>query len=225
MPLNINLLAEEQQQAAARQAEPLKVVLRIALLVFIVIALAIGALFLMIQRDKAASARIRQEWNEVEQDAKRLWAEKSARDALRAQVLPYFDYATRRLLWGSLLELLHSIVPQEIYLTEITGSTDFAPITLPAAAGHRAVDGIAETRIIMIRGRVRGGNMKEIVDSVENWLKTLRGHREFSKLFTRPEVDITLQGEITPLGDDSGRGGSREMEFLIRCQLRPQPLN
>jgi Tfp pilus assembly protein PilN len=225
MPLNINLLAEEQQQAAARQAEPLKVVLRIALLVFIVIALAIGGLFLMIQRDKAASARTRQEWNEVEQDAKRLWAEKNARDALRAQVLPYYDYASRRLLWGSLLELLHSIVPQEIYLTEITGTTDFAPTNLPATAGHRAVDGIAETRLIMIRGRVRGGNMKEVVDSVENWLKTLRSHPEFSKLFTRPEVDITLQGEITPLGDDGGRGGAREMEFLIRCQLRPQALN
>jgi Tfp pilus assembly protein PilN len=224
MPLNINLLAEEQLRAAARQAEPLKVVLRIALLVFIVIALAIGALFTMIQRDKRASARIRQEWNEVEQDAKRLWAEKKARDDQRAKVLAYYHYASRRLLWGNLLEMFQTIVPQEIYLTEITGSTDFTRATLPAQGGQPPVDGDVETRIINIRGRVRGGNMKEIIDSMENWLKTLRSHKEFSALFARPEVDITLQGEPTPIGEDAARGNVREVEFLIRCQLRPQPL-
>ncbi|GEM_PF-3072064 len=224
MSLNINLLAEEQQQAAARQAEPLKVVLRIALLVFIFIAVAIAALFALIQRDKSNSQRTRQEWNEVEQDAKRLWAEKKVRDDQRGRVVTYYDYATRRLLWGNLLEMLNNVVPPEIYLTEITGSTDFSRVSLPPQGGRPGMDGDVETRVIALRGRVRGATLKEIVDVVENWLKTLRQHREFSALFTRPEVDITLGGELTPLGDDSARGGFREMEFLVRCQLRPQPL-
>jgi Tfp pilus assembly protein PilN len=218
MPLNINLLAEEQQLAAARLSDPLKIVLRIAALVYLALLLAIGWLFFRIKQFEQQTGQIRQQWREVEKGSELFWAEKKTRDELHAKVMAYYQYATRRLLWGNLLETIRRLVPPEIYLTEISGTTDFIRTQLPPAEAQPAVEMDVETRLLIIRGRARGANY---VDVLEAWLKTLRTAPSFSSLVAR-QTDVTL--ELIPVGDSRTSPQSREAEFVVRCQLKPMPL-
>jgi Tfp pilus assembly protein PilN len=256
MPITINLLEEEQRRAVARLHDPLKVVMRVGFC-------GIGALILVNGVLTFLTGRARQEWKHYEaewtapsvtvpdekgnpvkvslQDRRAALDELAKkRISVHNELLSFSRFSSRRLLWGSQLETLRTLLPPRVYLTEISGSSKFErvprPATAPAAAPPPTAtspegtepppapptDQDAWTTEIILRGRVRCDRDYEAAQTVESFVARLRGDETFSKLFANPARDIVPEQIGSPTDfTEMGKRPVKEAPFTIKCKLRP----
>ena len=116
----------------------------------------------------------------------------------------------RKFFWHEKLTLLSDLIPDGIWLTDISSQEENA--ISPQRVG-RSMIGVGQKTILVVKGTAVAPKIQDAVSLIGDFIKNLQENSEFSKDFVNIKLNTVVKGSI---------GGTDVMQFDFFCESKEQ---
>lgn len=224
MPIRINLLAEEQKQKLARQRDPMKLALRLAILWVLLLGVASLMLYARQQSMKAQLAALTQEWEQrdksfikITREIEEFKAISDRADLIRLKI-------KSRFLWAPQLDLYKEIVPGNIQLTRMVCKRDVAT-PAPSVGGTKAPPPQPTEMVKVVLEGTAEGERPELV--VHEFLTTLKHNEQLVSWIEEIKLASLTRDTLPIAAEQEGvnpNENALKARFVIEVHYKQNPV-
>ena len=136
---------------------------------------------------------------------------RTERAALEKKVKLIDDLSSRKFLWYEKLDLLSSLIPDGIWLTDIYSKQEKATAKDSGSSENNAASGLGEKTVFVIKGTAVAYKIQDAVTLIGSFINNLQNNKDFAKDFTEIKLNTATKGSI---------GGLDVMRFDFLCESK-----